>query len=482
MNWLSQGHVHAVAVGAVLASVMLAAVLSSLAAGQSSPEPSVAPSAVPSSSPSAVPVPTWPDAPAPGKGGLTPGVLAWQPAGPPVLWPGRAVTDLVAWAGGFAAIEHRDDEARSRSVSAAIWHSSDGAMWVRSRLPTSIRAHGVVALLPFKGGLVLATDVTPDIRGWGFDLAFWRSRDARTWREVGRVGYRVPRELQRASCQANHRDIASIDGALMLYVGLCWNPCCGGFAPGQQLVLGRLGALSAPAGPRGGTIAWRSQDARRWARTPLRGFDPEPWTDYGADFYAWPDELLVLRATRWDEPVTLLRSNDGVRWRSYGSVPSEFDVEAGRSAIVPTTTSVLLAGSSFELEGDPSAYGNNLLTWVAEEGDTVGPTIGRQPASVTGAIRDGDMVLLIGEAEGPGPSVETDQDDEAWAWIMGSRDGGLSWDLGLSWTGASGSCIREAAQRSRTVVTLGCRPWWAEGTSSEPKVISQFWVAELPTG
>ena len=31
----------------------------------------------------------------------------------------------------------------------------------------------------------------------------------------------VPPDLARQNCQANHRDVAAIDGALMLYIGLC---------------------------------------------------------------------------------------------------------------------------------------------------------------------------------------------------------------------------------------------------------------------
>jgi hypothetical protein len=468
-------------IGSVLSVLLIGTVLSPAATGQTSAEPSLA--VPPSASPSVSALPTWPDAAAPGDGGSTPGLLAWQPVGPPFLVQGREIDRLVAWDGGFAAVEFRDDEARSRSVTAAVWHSADGRAWTRSQLPAGIRASGFVALLPFKRGLVLATDVTPDIRGWGFDLAIWRSLDGRTWREVGRVGYRVPLELQRRNCQANHRDLASIDGALMLYVGLCWDPCCG-FVPApiaQEWAMAGAGALAQTSPIRTGTIAWRSPDARTWTRTALRGFHPTPRSDHGTDFFAWPEELLVLRRTRWDEPITLLRSADGVRWTPFGSVPSAFDPESGQAVVVPTATGVLLAGSSFEseFEGDPSAHGNNLLTWVAAESGTTGPTIQRQPASVTGVVRDGDHVLLIGEATGPGASVETEQDDEAWAWIMSSRDGGLTWDPAASWTGSAGSCLREAAQRGTTVVSLGCRAWNTDPTT-EPGRRPQFWVADLP--
>src|SRR5262245_8272870 len=99
------------------ALVLLASLLSPTASGQTSPEPSDQPSGAPSPVPSATPVPTWPDASEPGDGALTPGVLAWEPVGPLLPPTDQEIERLVAWNGGFAALELRDHEARSRTLT-----------------------------------------------------------------------------------------------------------------------------------------------------------------------------------------------------------------------------------------------------------------------------------------------------------------------------------------------------------------------------
>lgn len=453
---------------AMLVALLLATSLVPATSAQS-PDPS--PAASPAASASPVPNPAWPDAAVPGAGGLTPGVLDWQPADIPSLGEGREYSDLTAWADGFAVIERKDDEDTGRSLAPAIWTSADGLAWTRHRLPGEVRFQGVIALLALKQGLVIVSNVPrpPDAPwpGHGFDHTFWRSDDGATWRQAGSLSWRAP-----GRCQGTHSDFVSVGDALMLYQGVCWDPCCG-FAPSPG---SQAWAMEAARPARGDTIAWRSTDGGTWTRTSLRGVEPRSRSDHAEAFQSWPGEVLSLWKDGPNDPPRLLRSVDGVRWTPVAEFPSDVELDS-LAVMAPTSDAVLLAGYAFTLEGDPSAAGNNALAWRTDGGTIGAPTIQRQPGTIEGVIRDGDTVMLMGSAGGPGSDAASEADDQAWAWIMGSTDGGRTWDPALSWTGSDGSCVGPAVQHAAIVVMHGCRRWQVEdGDAPTPA----FWVATMP--
>ena len=468
---------------ALLGTLLLLAGTSGVpgATAQSSPAPSASPTPAtsptpavsPSPVPSAVPVPIWPDADVPGDGGLTPGVLAWEAAGEPLRSSHKGLNHLTAWRGGFAALEFRDDERRSESTARAVWHSADGRTWIRSRLPAEARY--AVALLPLDGGLVVATDIQTDFAHRGFDYAFFRSDDGTQWTRSSTLHYRVPAALERQNCQANDREFASIDGALMLYVGLCWDPCCGfGPSPASQAWAMLTSATALTAGPQEhGVVAWRSTDGAHWRPQPLDGVQPAKGQAYGGSFgfrpHAADGELLAVRDARTDD---LIRSTDGIHWTTFGTLP---DIVSSGTQILPvpvTADSVLVIG-----DDDSSGYGNPMNTWVMEADGTTTATMARRPAVTNAVIADGSAVMAFGYSWGPGPTG-VDEDDQSWAWIMASPDGGRTWDPARSWTGSDGSCIGEAVRHGTTVVAQACVPSRPYGVARDS--FAPFWVAELP--
>lgn len=431
------------------------------------PGPVASPSATPTPAPATTPTPR----PAPGDGGLTPGVLAWEPVGPPYVQPDRSLGHLVAWRNGFAALETR--WSRRDSWVAGIALSPDGRAWSRTAVPVGMRR--TVELLPLRRGLVAVTDERPEDAGWGVvEYGFWRSLDAVRWRHVGGLSYRVPADLARRNCQAGDRYFASIGGALMLYVALCWDPCCG-YRPGPAgSVLATLSSTF--TGPRrtGGVIAWRSTNAATWRRQPLRGLDPEGGRDYGIDVRSAPGELLVLREA---QPYTPLRTSDGIRFTPFGTVPPGLDVY-GSLELIPSESSVLLLGESFDHEG---GYGNTLVGWVMDADGTTTETLVQQPAFTRQYLASGSTILVLGRAWGEGPSTSTEDDDEEWAWIIGSRDGGRTWDDDLAWTGGDGSCVGEVAAHEGVAVMTAC----GRGDGSDVHTANRvpaFWVAPWTPG
>jgi len=428
-----------------------------------SPLPSTVPSPSASPSPSLTPAVTPTSRPAPGDGGLTPGVFAWEPVGPPHLKPTRRFTDLVAWRDGFALLEERWN--RNDSWAAAAWHSPDGQAWTRAALPAEVGE--AVGLLPFRGGLVLVTDERADGAGWGvLDYGFWRSDDAVRWERAGGLNYRVPDALARRACQANHRDFASIDGALMVYVALCYDPCCGFGPTPAGAALAMLPAMAGRTQRTGGVIAWRSTDAADWRRQPLRGMDPPGGGgDYGIDLRSAPGELLVLRKA---QPWTFLRSSDGIRFTPFGTVPPHLDIY-GSLEFIPLDGSVLMLGESFAHEG---GTGNTLVGWVMEADGTTTKTLVRNPAFTRNFLSDGSTVVVFG-------SGWTDRDED-WAWIMGSHDRGRTWDDDLSWIGGDGSCVGQVAAHDGVAVMTACVR--GDIVEAGPAArIPAIWVAPFPT-
>jgi hypothetical protein len=103
----------------------------------------------------------------------------------------------------------------------------------------------------------------------------------------------------------------------------------------------------------------------------------------------------------------------------------------------------------------------------------------RQPAFAHSVVVDGAHVIIRGSSWGSRPIPGTFQEaDEEWSWLIGSVDGGMTWDKGLAWTGSDGSCLGDMAARGTTIIALAC----VAGPEREPPIppgTPGFWVASL---
>lgn len=385
----------------------------------------------------------------PGPGGLVPGVLPWAPIKPPALRDDRWLGPLVAWAGGFATVEHKRQPHRREYRSRAVWHSSDGRSWTRSSLPR--RATDVHDLLPFRDGLLLVTDKERRLRRHGFALAFWRSPDGVSWRRTGELAYQVSARLEARTCQANRQQVTTIGDRITVYVSVCWGPCCGSspIASGSDTTVGLATWVSGQVTPRG-VAAWSSTDGKRWRRQPLQGMAPPGTEDYGIEIRQQPDELVAIRLAR--EPA-LLRSADGITWTTYAEAPPSFDHQGGTLDIASVPDALLLLGEAFD---SPPGFGNELIIWRITPTKTT-QVFTRRAAVGNSIVVDGPRVLVSGRSwsEGPDGYAGTG-DEEAWGWLIASDDGGATWPEPSSWTGGDGSCLGEMAMHGGMVVALAC--------------------------
>jgi hypothetical protein len=69
--------------------------------------------------------------------------------------------------------------------------------------------------------------------------------------------------------------------------------------------------------------------------------------------------------------------------------------------------------------------------WRVERSGETSQTMVRQPAFTEGLVVSDDRILVLGSAWGPGHGPD-DEDEESWAWIIGSQDGGRTWDPAAS--------------------------------------------------
>ncbi|MCY7419047.1 MAG: hypothetical protein LH650_11225, partial [Chloroflexi bacterium] len=295
----------------------------------------VAPAAT-AQSPSLVPsVPVASGAPSPAPvADPVPGGLPWQVVAAPLRHATSRLDHVITWAGGFAVVQSIDERTR------AVWHSSDGVHWVVSRLPRRARPQEVVALLAYRGGLVLAVNDEPTagrpigLGGWAFRL--WRSADGDRWEPMGRFEARLPRRLD--GCQLNDRNLVVADGRLVAIAAACRDLCCGLRALPGAWTSGPAAGIEPEPAP-GGTFTWTSTDGRDWVRHRARGLD-----DVASGFLRVvsrvPDGLLGLLYARTSR---LVRSADGVTWETLGDLPAGFDMDSV-PLVGQTPDGYLLAG------------------------------------------------------------------------------------------------------------------------------------------
>ncbi len=442
-----------VVLGSVSALVL---VMSLVASGNGAPDTATEPSA-------AQPTPTPAPNVTPGRGGSVPGVLKWEPVGPPWLHADRRLRFPTAWSGGFALLEESPDDDEG-AEPLAVWRSPDGRTWTRARLPSRVEA--VRDLLPLGDGLLLVTSEEREWNGYGFALGFWRSPDGERWRRAGDLSYRVPDRMARERCQANRQQVTTIGDRIIVYVSMCWDPCCGAIpiGSGSERTLGLATRIKGPVEARG-VAAWASRDGRRWKRQALKGMAPSGSGIFGVDIRQRPDELLAMRL----DGDAVLRSHDGVTWTTFGQTPPGLDLYGGLELAAVSDSLLLLS----ESDDSPPGDGNEMIGWRMTPTDT-SRVMQRRAGWPAWVVVDGDHVLVGGASWDSGASEDESDDDRYWVWLMGSADGGITWPEGLSWMGGVDSCLGDAAERHGTIVALACL-----GEPGNEPAAPALWLASM---
>ena len=370
-------------------------------------------------------------------GGATQG-LDWQPAAGPALEQGASLVRPTAWAGGFAVVER--PRTGDKQTPHAVRTSADGRSWERTVLPRGVR--NVYWLEPFRDGLVLVSarhrGYTPD----RFRLDTWRSADGLTWRRVGSVAASLPERLKRERYWSIVPvEFIATDRGLTLLASVVYSVGAGGSSRDATIVV--AGGTSAPVRARTRPArlwGWTSRDGSEWDRRRVSGVVASDGYGFVKDATRAGTRIIAIRGNG----QAILSSRNGLRWRVEARHPSDFG-DGGSEELLWTSDGVLLLGDNRAEEGS-EACGNRLGAWRLDEDGTWVETLDRQPAFVHGAAADGATVLVAGRSWCAGE----------WAWIIGSADGGRTWDPDLSWIGPTGSCRGEVAIAAGTAVVVDC--------------------------
>jgi hypothetical protein len=385
-------------------------------------------------------------------GGVTQG-LDWQPAAGPALEQGASLVRPTAWAGGFAVVER--PRTGDKRTPHAVLTSADGRSWERTVLPEAVR--NVYWLEPFRDGLVLVSaqhrGYTPD----RFRLDTWRSADGLTWRRVGSVAASLPERLKRERYWSIVPvELIATERGLTLLASVVYSEGAGGSKRDATIVVS--GGTSAPIRARTRPAArlwgWTSRDGSEWDRRRVSRVVASDGYGFVKDATRAGTRIIAIRGNG----QAILSSRDGLRWRVEARHPSDFG-DGGSEELLWTSDGVLLLGDNRAEEGS-EACGNRLGAWRLDEDGTWVETLDRQPAFVHGAAAEGATVLVAGRSWCAGE----------WAWIIGSADGGRTWDPDLSWIGPLGSCRGEVAIADGTAVVVDCADQqallWAEVPST----------------
>jgi hypothetical protein len=207
--------------------------------------------------------------------------------------------------------------------------------------------------------------------------------------------------------------------------------------------------------PHQGLAIWSSRTGRTWTRRSNEAFRPtdgEAWLTF---LQQTPDALL---ATSEAPTNALLETTDGITWSKRASLP-RYSTWYGSTGLIKADGSYMVASDD---EGPGSrAVGNRLGVWLLEPDGSWTRTIDIQPAFTSSLLAVGRTVIMAGGSWGRGP--------DRWPWIRVSRDGGRTWDEGLSWTGAPGACVGDLVALGQRVVMRDC----SEGAVA-------LWFTDLP--
>ena len=373
--------------------------------------------------------------------------LDWQPAVAPAVEAGASLSRLTTWAGGFAVVERwRDEDGNGRY---AVLASRDGRSWERSPLPEAVR--DVYWLRPFRDGLVLMSARQHGYTPERFRLDTWRSDDGLDWSRVGTVGASLPPRLEQERYWGiTPVELIATDQGLTLLASVVYARGAGGSTRDATVFVSGDRAAPVRAQTRPARMwGWTSADGSAWARARVSGVvDPDGYGFINVTAQA-PTRILAIRGNG----DALLSSRDGLRWRVEAPLPSDFE-QGVSDALLWTDDGALLFGDNRAAGNE--GCGNRLGTWRLEDEGGWVETLDRQPAVAKGAAADGTTVLVAGKSWCAGE----------WAWVIGSADGGRTWDPDLSWVGPLGSCRGEVAIADGAAVVVDCADGdtllWAE--------------------
>jgi hypothetical protein len=418
---------HSASAPLLVIALTLGLVMSTAAQSPAVPTPSPAPRPTPGTEPS-------------------PTGLGWVPVSLNI--PGeRWLTDLTAWAGGFAALESDHD-----GDLFALWTSPDGAVWERAPLPRGVYGGRIVGL---RNDLYL---VEPRDRGaQDLRIRTWRTNDGRAWHRQGLLDWRLPPSLG-DDWRVGLAHIVAITDRLVVFGAV--EPCCGA---GGGVPLGTKYALiggdaSSVRVPLGGLVIWTSPDGKRWTRRSNRNLrDPESGDNAWVHPYGLPGGILAVRLTTDD---ALFASPDGVGWESIGPLPPEYE-GTGPVELVTTDANVVMA---FDDEAE------TLEVWLRGADGAWTQTLHEPSILMTGLVAAGTLVIVTGQRYDPG--------SDSWPRIIVSTDGGASWDPDLSWSGVPGGCVHEPAADGTRLVLLSCD----DGRDTDPEPgTTTLWYADVPS-
>jgi len=358
--------------------------------------------------------------------------------------------ELTDWSGGFAFLERpQGPGARTH----AIWTSADGLDWTRTMLPASVKEP--FWLEPYRDGLVLASEQRRGYRAHDIRMDFWRSGDGVDWQLAGTLEASVPRSKPELAYWP--AALFPLAGRMSLIaVGRPRWASGGRTTDAVEFVAGERQQAAVPPDV---ARVWTTRGGSAWRERRLEGLADGPGQLHTTAALAGPDAAWIARE---GQDGALMTSPDGITWREAAALPQHFE-EGGQVAMLRAADSLLLIGENDDRVG-AEGCGNRLAVWRLDEADATWiEVLDRQPAFVNGAASDGDWVVLAGRSWCPGE----------WAWTLVSRDGGLSWDPDLSWTGDHGTCLGPVAIHDGTVVVFAC----GKALEGGPMV----WVASLPT-
>ncbi|MFN8518709.1 MAG: hypothetical protein U0667_04795 [Chloroflexota bacterium] len=396
-----------------------------------------------SPAPTATPAPG-PPYPPPAGDSFAPTGLPWQPVAL-ALREGRWLDGLMAWSQGFAAIE-RDEDDRAH----AVWTSSDGVDWHRSRLRGELQ--GAWRVVSFRERLYLFTPMerTGSVR---LALRVWRSSDGIAWRRSGTFRWSLPRRYD-GVWRTAFAEVAATPERLVLFVAI--DGCCGsgGGVPAPTRFASVAGGWTTRV-PGQGLAIWSSSTGSSWRRGSNEAFRSEQDGGYAwvTDLRQEPDGLLATR-----QSGSLVRTTDGIAWTTLAGLPDEY-VWGGSEGLLE------VAGTVMVLSDDDSpggrSMGNRLGAWLLADDGTWVRTMDIQPGFSSSQVAVGATVIVVGR----GWDSWSD-----WPLLLVSVDGGRTWDPSRSWSGGREGCLGDIVARGSRVVMRDCA-----GTGTA------LWVTDVPS-
>lgn len=358
----------------------------------------------------------WAGPPAGSDWSLEPGGLDWRTGmdrQPPADHWQIHSTD---WAGGFASLHVGADRVMSS------WVSADGRDWQGAVLPTEIRS--VTTLLRLDDGLAIIANQEEFGETWRWET--WRSADGLEWKRTSREDVPMPERFEgRRRVVQGFWSLGDQVVALATYTT---TRCCGR-STGWSVVAAQDQQPDA-------VFTWSTKDGRKWSRKRTKGIPQGGELHFGGSTEGDDGELLTIKVGL--RHPQLLRTTDGIRWRSMGTLPAS--VEPYSPMLIERVGDGLVLVGQAEVE-DRNRY--RVTSWFSADGDHWIRSFGRFGGRPVDIASSGDAVVVAGNDGYSRGSGER-------PWLMVSTDGGRSWDDSLGWIGSEELCLESLTASGRT--------------------------------